>query len=107
MPCVAVRRQRRMQPYGDNRSCSRMAARLIRGPGVLTMRDASAVVRELRTQRGWTQQDLATRARLSRSFVADVESGKPTVESAKLFDLFQALGYEVVLRDLATGQVLR
>ena len=26
---------------------------------------------------------------------------------AKLFDLFQALGYEVVLRDLATGQVLR
>lgn len=96
-----------MQPYGDNRSCSRTAARLIRGPGVLTMRDASAVVRELRTQRGWTQQDLATRARLSRSFVADVESGKPTVESAKLFDLFQALGYEVVLRDLATGQVLR
>lgn len=74
---------------------------------MLTMRDASAVVRELRAQRGWTQQDLATRARLSRSFVADVESGKPTVESAKLFDLFQALGFEVALRDLTTGHVLR
>lgn len=72
---------------------------------MLTVRDAASVVRELREQRGWTQHELASRAAVSRSFVADLESGKPTVEAAKLFDVFQALGYEMALRSLDEGEV--
>jgi|FLOH01.1.fsa_nt_gi HTH-type transcriptional regulator / antitoxin HipB len=72
---------------------------------MFTVREAAAVVRELRDQLGWTQQQLAETARVSRSFVIDVESGKPTVEAAKLFDLFQALGYEIALRERVSGEV--
>jgi y4mF family transcriptional regulator len=72
---------------------------------MLTMREAAAAVRELREQRGWSQVDLAGRARVSRSFVADVESGKPTVEASKLLDVFQALGFEMALRERESGGV--
>lgn len=73
---------------------------------MLTMREASAVVRDLRDRRGWTQGTLAREARVSRSFVADVEAGKATVEAAKLFDLFQALGYEITVQPLDDGGAL-
>lgn len=72
---------------------------------MLTVREAAAVVRELRDIRRWTQVELARRSRVSRSFVADLEAGKPTVEASKLFDVFQALGFEVALRDRDTGEV--
>jgi|GEM_PF-1169323 len=72
-----------------------------------TVREAAAAVRELRENAGWTQQELATKARVSRSFVADVEAGKPSVESSKLFDLFHVLGYEVALRNTETGEFRR
>jgi len=72
---------------------------------MFTMREVASVVRDLRDQAGWTQSDLAGRARVSRSFVADVEAGKPTVEAAKLFDLFQAFGLEIALRSLTDGEV--
>ncbi|MFD4422574.1 helix-turn-helix domain-containing protein [Agromyces sp. NPDC058484] len=72
---------------------------------MLTMREAAAVVRELREARGWTQHDLAKHSLVSRSFVADVEAGKATIEAGKLFDLFQALGHEIALRDLSTHEV--
>ena len=72
---------------------------------MLTMREAAAVVRELRYERGWTQSELAVRANVSRSFVADVETGKATVEAAKLFDVFQAFGFDVALRNRHSGAV--
>lgn len=72
---------------------------------MLTVREAASVLRELRDRRGWTQTDLARHAGVSRSFVADVEAGKATVEAGRLFDLFQALGYEVALRSLTTSEV--
>ncbi|GAB2529803.1 helix-turn-helix domain-containing protein [Paramicrobacterium agarici] len=72
---------------------------------MFTMREASSIVRELRERRGWSQSELASEARVSRSFIADVEAGKPTVEAAKLFDALQALGFEVALRSLDDGQV--
>jgi HTH-type transcriptional regulator/antitoxin HipB len=72
---------------------------------MLTIREAAAVVRELRYERGWTQTELAARANVSRSFVADVETGKATVEAAKLFDVFQALGFDVALRNRQSGAV--
>ncbi|MGO1627888.1 helix-turn-helix domain-containing protein [Microbacterium sp. JB110] len=72
---------------------------------MLTVREAAAVVREMRESREWTQADLARAARVSRSFVADVEAGKSTVEASKLFDLFQAMGHEVALRSMTTDEV--
>ncbi len=72
---------------------------------MLTMREAASVVRELREERGWTQAELARQARVSRSFVSDVEAGKPTSEASKLFDVFQALGFEIALRSLDAGDV--
>lgn len=72
---------------------------------MLTVREAAAVIRELRDARGWTQADLARAARVSRSFVVDVESGKATVEASKLFDLFQALDYEIALRAMTGDEV--
>jgi y4mF family transcriptional regulator len=72
---------------------------------MLTVREAAAVVRELREVRRWTQAELAQRAGVSRSFIADLEAGKSTVEASKLFDVFQAFGFEVALRDRETGEV--
>lgn len=72
---------------------------------MFTMRETAALIRELRRIRGLTQTQLAEKARVSRSFVADVESGKPSAEAAKLMDLFQALGYEVAVRELDSGEV--
>lgn len=72
---------------------------------MLTVREAAAVVRELRDDHRWTQTELARRAAVSRSFVVDLEAGKPTVEAAKLFDVFHALGFEVALRERQSGEV--
>ncbi|WP_349826791.1 helix-turn-helix domain-containing protein [Brevibacterium litoralis] len=72
---------------------------------MFTVREAAVVVRELREDRGWNQSVLAEKAVVSRSFVADVEAGKATVEAGKLFDLFQALGFEVALRSLSSEEV--
>ena len=72
---------------------------------MLTVREAAAVVRELRQERGWTQNDLAERASVSRSFIAELETGKATVEAAKLLDVFQAFGFEFALRNRDTGVV--
>lgn len=72
---------------------------------MLTVREAASVLRDLRETKGWSQLELAQRARVSRSFVVDVETGKPTVEAGKLFDLFQALDYEIALRSLSSDEV--
>lgn len=52
-----------------------------------TVREAAAAVRELREEHGYTQTQLAQRAHVSRSFLADLERGKATVEASKLFDV--------------------
>lgn len=75
------------------------------GVSVFTMRETAALVRELRDGLGLSQTELAVKARVSRSFVSDVEAGKPSVEAAKLMDLLQALGFEIAVRDVDSGQV--
>ena len=71
---------------------------------MFTVREAAAVFRELRSVAGMTQSDLAKTARVPQSFISDVEAGKASVESAKLFDVFQALGDEVELRNRRPGE---
>ncbi|TVU58868.1 helix-turn-helix transcriptional regulator [Paenarthrobacter nitroguajacolicus] len=70
-----------------------------------TVREAGPLVRELREERAWSQAELARRASVSRTFVIDLESGKASVETSKFMDVFQALGFEIAIRDSETGAV--
>ena len=70
-----------------------------------TMRELAADVRELRDSEGLTQQAVAAKARVSRSFIADVEAGKPTPEANRLFHVLQSLGFEIALRGQESGEV--
>lgn len=72
---------------------------------MLTVREAGPLVRELREEEGWSQAELARRANVSRTFVIDLEAGKSTVETSKFMDVFQALGYEMAIRNRETGKV--
>jgi transcriptional regulator with XRE-family HTH domain len=72
---------------------------------MFTVREAGAAIRDAREKQNLTQGELAARARVSRSFIIDLESGKPTVEASKLFDTAQALGFEIALRSRDTGEV--
>lgn len=48
--------------------------------------------RELRTERGWTLRDLATRSGLSPRFLGQVESGRGNISVRRLAGLARALG---------------
>lgn len=72
---------------------------------MFTVREAGPLVRELREEKGLTQAELAQRAGVSRTFLIDLEAGKPTVETWKFMDVFQALGYEIAIRNRETGEV--
>ena len=87
-------------PYDDKTTIRSQQEFLLR-----TVREAGPLIRELREEQGWTQAELARRASVSRSFVIDAEAGKATVEASKFMDLFQALGFEIAIRDVGTGNV--
>ena len=58
-------------------------------------------IRGRRTELGWTQDQLAQKAGLSKSFLSDLENGKRSVGANKLLDIARALG--VSLDFLMTG----
>lgn len=49
-------------------------------------------VREARKKRGYSQNELAQRARCSRDTIAAIESGKTTVEIGLFFDVAARVG---------------
>jgi transcriptional regulator with XRE-family HTH domain len=49
-------------------------------------------VRQLRESKGWTQEDLAGRAGLDRSYVAGIEAGLRNPSTKALAKLARALG---------------
>lgn len=51
-----------------------------------------ARLRDLRTGRGWTQDELARRARLSKSYLSRIEDGERQPSLASLLSLAQAYG---------------
>jgi transcriptional regulator with XRE-family HTH domain len=55
-------------------------------------------VRQLRTERGWTQIDLAVHAGLGRVFISDVERGKkePCLRSVEIL----AIAFEMTIPQL-------
>ena len=48
-------------------------------------------IRERREELGWTQDDLASKAGLSKGFLSDVENSKRGIGADKLFDLARVL----------------
>lgn len=59
-------------------------------------------IRELRTERGWTQADLATRLEVSRNSVNAIENGKydPSLPLAfKIAEIFKLTIEEIFQKD--------
>ncbi len=59
---------------------------------IRSVRDLVAVLRGRRTDQGWSQQRLADAAGVSRSWLANLELGKPSAEVSRLLALFESLG---------------
>jgi HTH-type transcriptional regulator/antitoxin HipB len=68
------------------------------------VRAMGARVKQLRAEKGLSQQQLAERAFVSRKWLMDFERGKSTVEASKVLDVLQALGYEVELQPLTRSE---
>ncbi len=63
---------------------------------IATVRDLGQLIRAARRARGWSQGELAERSGSSRSFISDVETGKPTVELGRVLAVAAALRLDVV-----------
>lgn len=59
---------------------------------VRTVQDVAEVVRAARAARGWSQQEAADAAGVSRRFVSMVEGGHATAETGRVLALLDALG---------------
>lgn len=55
------------------------------------MPTVGARIRRRREELGWTQDQLARKANISKSFLSDVENGKRNVGADKLLDISRAL----------------
>ena len=58
-------------------------------------------VRNLRTDRGWSQEELADRSGVNRSYMSKVELGKSDVSLSVLHKIARTLG--ISLAELLTG----
>jgi transcriptional regulator with XRE-family HTH domain len=52
-------------------------------------------IREKRKHRGWTQEDLAAKANIDRSYIGGVERGQRNLTFTALCDISAALGCDV------------
>lgn len=59
-------------------------------------------IRKRREELAWTQDDLATKAKISKGFLSDVENGKRSIGADKLLDISRALSLS--LDFLMTGK---
>ena len=64
---------------------------------VNSIRDVAAAVRGRREELGMSQADLAPRVGVSRSWINQVEAGKPSVEFDLVLRLFDHLGFRLDL----------
>jgi transcriptional regulator with XRE-family HTH domain len=67
-----------------------------------TARDLAIAVRGRRTDLGLSQHQLASRADVSRSWLAKLELARPSAELSRLVALLDALGLDL---DVSAGQV--
>lgn len=69
---------------------------------VRTVRDLATTIRGRRTDAEWSQHELADRAGVSRSWLANLERGKPSAEVSRLLTLLTSLGLTM---EVAPSQV--
>ena len=60
-------------------------------------------IREVRKEKGYSQEELAARADLDRTYMTSVECGKRNISIANLYRIAQALG--ITLEELFRGIV--
>lgn len=60
-------------------------------------------IRQRRQELGWTQDQLAQKAGISKSFLSELENGKRSVSANNLLDIARALGVSIDF--LMTGEV--
>src|SRR5262249_12400770 len=70
--------------------------------GALTMSSVGERIRGRRTELGWTQDQLAQKAGVSKRFLSDLGNAKRSVSADNLLDIARALGVSVDF--LMTGQ---
>ena len=68
-------------------------------------RDLGRYVRDRRRAAGLSQQDLATKALVSRRWLSELESGKPTAEVGLIFKVVAALGLYVDLLPVPAPEI--
>lgn len=86
---VSERRHVTLPPFDD------FSAR--HGMQIRTPRELGACVRDARRRLGMTQAQLADRARVSRTWVVDLEAGKRTLEVGLVLSVLELLGITVQL----------
>jgi len=64
---------------------------------VTTPADLGAFLRSLREERQLTQEQLADDLGITRQYLYEIESGKPTLYTTRLFSLLRLLGVRVKL----------
>jgi transcriptional regulator with XRE-family HTH domain len=57
-------------------------------------------IQQLRESRGWSQQALAAKARISREYLARLETGRQDPRVSVLLKIARALGKKVTVNDL-------
>ena len=60
-------------------------------------------IREVRKEKGYSQEELAARAELDRTYMTSVECGKRNISIVNLYRIAQALG--ITLEELFRGIV--
>lgn len=66
-------------------------------------------IRTRRTELGWTQDQLARKAGISKSFLSDVENGRRSVSAENLFEIAQALNVSLdhLMKGKSSGEERR
>ena len=70
---------------------------------IRTPREFGLAIRRARTDRGWTQAELADRARVGRQWLSELEGGKRTAELGRVLAVLEALELAVTLTPATTG----
>jgi HTH-type transcriptional regulator/antitoxin HipB len=66
---------------------------------ITSIRDLAVAVRGRRLSLGLSQADVASRSRVSRQWIGEIESGKPTAELQLVIRLLDALGLDLSLNE--------
>lgn len=74
------------------------ASPLTKAVAIRQSEDLGRLVRQLRTEQGLLQIDLAGLAGTGNRFIVDLERGKPTLQLQKVLDVLDLMGFEVVVK---------